>query len=235
MRAKIKHTDILSLDANKLIEFNRDQHNTFAKEHNFTIDESCHKRDNRHVKKDKITAIFDRKNAEHNYMSKFRFIFIQWRAHTARQKQFLTAINRTILKSMWQNGFDNISAFARDKHLTRVQNKHLQGMVRMYKKKRAKQALNQWRYSIWANCVDGTVVLARTYDEEVTYHKTRSERIKEWTQKKGLNFVRSKNLAMLFMAWKKAILEQKALRNATLTLTDHYKTFLARRELKRWR
>lgn len=215
MRATIKHTDILSFDANKFIAFNRDQHKTFVKEHELSTNVCCLKRDNRHVKKDKITGIFDRKNAEHNYMGKFRFIFIQWRAHTARQKQFLTAINRTILKSMWQNGFDNISAFSRDKHQTRVQNKHLQAMVRMYKKKRAKRALNQWRYSIWANCVDGTVVLARTYDEEVKYHKTRSERIKEWTQKKGLKYVRSKNLTMLFNAWKNAILEQKALRNAT--------------------
>ena len=232
--ATIKHSEILSLDASKLLEHNRAQHNTFVKEHDFTIDESTFKKSNLQSKKDKIAATFARKNAEHNYMSKFRFVFIKWRAHTARQKQFVCAVNRTILKSMWQNGFDNVSAFARDKHTTRVQNKHLSGMCRMFAKKRAAKALNQWRYCIWANCVDGTVVLTKTCDEEIEHHKTRSDKIKEWTSLKGLKYLRNKSLTMLFKAWKRAIEEQKSLKHASRSLGDHWNTFLAKRELKRW-
>jgi len=74
-----------------------------------------------------------------------RFIFLQWAAHTKRQRHFANCIKNVVMKSMWERGFQNIREFARDKTMTRNQNKSLTKIRNMFWRRNCGAALTKWR------------------------------------------------------------------------------------------
>jgi len=79
------------------------------------------------------------------FQSRLRFIFLKWAQFTKRQKAFATEINNIIRKTMLQNGFDNVNAFAQDKQLTRDQNKMANGMKNMYWRHLVGNYFSHWK------------------------------------------------------------------------------------------
>jgi len=54
-------------------------------------------------------------------------------------------LKNALTKSMWQKGFDNIRLFARDKQLTRDQNKALEKIRRRFWRINCRDAFSKWR------------------------------------------------------------------------------------------
>jgi hypothetical protein len=87
----------------------------------------------------------------------------------------------TISKSIWQNGLDNIRAFARDKHLTRIQNKHLKGMKQMFSRKACGQAIAIWRRFLREATLNDTKQSNVMRCQEDEKHRKFVDAVKNWT------------------------------------------------------
>ena len=80
-----------------------------------------------------------------HHTDRTRAIFVAWRLHTKRTVAFANAIKNALQKSLWQTGFDHIRHFAIDKHRTRVENKHMNGMRLMFWKNNCRLFFDRWR------------------------------------------------------------------------------------------
>lgn len=94
-----------------------------------------------------------RLNHRNYYQSRLRFIFNCWSNFTKRQIQFCKSIEKVISKSLWQNGFDNINAFSRDKKLTRHQNVAIQDMRKLFWRKNCERAISLLKTKTFNNLV----------------------------------------------------------------------------------
>ena len=75
--------------------------------------------DNHMAKRSKIMALMTENNQGNHMQGRLRYIFLQWAAHTKRQRHLANCIKTVCLKSLWQRGFQNIREYSRDKGLTR--------------------------------------------------------------------------------------------------------------------
>lgn len=148
--------------------------------------------------------------------------------------RFIKAITNTMLKSMWQNGLDNISAYARDKHLTRVQNKHLIGMKRMYSKKSCGSAFNLWRNHINAQSDNATKDADGSRVRLVLEHKKFIQRTIDWCCERGLRHKLRMRMINLFTGWRNVTKWLKSIKMRNILHKNNTETIMTKRVLKRW-
>ena len=139
---------------------------------------------------------------QHNYyQSKLRFIFNCWSDFTKRQIKFCIAIEKVISKSLWQNGFDNINAYSRDKKLTRHQNVALKDMIRIFQRKNLERVIGLFKTKTFNNIVALNKATNEATQENVFQQKRLVNKYQDQRVKTGSTVIQTDQRKNLLRAW----------------------------------
>ena len=132
--------------------------------------------DNAVTKHSKVMAMMTDYNQSNHFQGRLRYIFLQWAAHTKRQRHFSNCIKNVIMKSIWERGFQNIREFARDKHLTRNQNKSITKIRNMFWKRNCGAALTKWRQTEYEQTLE-MISMTETSTQELQSDHTERKKV----------------------------------------------------------
>jgi hypothetical protein len=133
-----------------------------------------------------------------------------------------------------QQGFDNINAFSRDKTDTRMQNKTLVGMKRMFYRKLVGDWFSRWKGYSTLKTVQEISEVCDEVKKTTEKHDKHVEKIRDATCDRGEKIITRKNLRDLFSAWKHVTYWQKTARVKKEMFNDNQSCYLQKRALKKW-
>ena len=187
------------------------------------------------AKRSKLMALMTENNQNMHFQGRLRFLFLQWAAHTRRMSHFARCTTRVIQKALWQRGFQNIREFARDKQLTRDQNKGCDKLRRMFWRRNCGAAFSKWRQTEYEQTLEMIVMTQDNTAQMQEQHMSKKKVIQKQNITRSARIVGKSQKHKYYMAWKNVTRWLKHKRVATATLLEAQSSYAVKRLIKRWR
>ena len=187
------------------------------------------------AKRSKIMALMTDNNQNSHMQGRLRNLFLQWAAHTKRQRHFAHCIQNVCTKSLWQRGFQNIREFARDKGMTRGQNSKLEKIKRMFWKRNCGAAFSKWRQTEYEQALEMIQMTEENCQQMQEDHLSTKRIIQKQNITRSSKIVGKYQKQKFLKAWKAVTRWLKHKRVSTKDLLEAQSSYAVMRLVKKWR